>query len=246
MADLLVDAIDSYESGLRYGLSHFSRAVDLEKNMLRLRVADLGFWFVDIPRTSSTFIKNNLAEKIGYPFGKSGTLLDFGVKSPRSAAYSTLLPDHTPAFCVREIFGDELWQDIVTVSVVRNPYEWCWSLWRYVEERKDLGFSRGSFLSFLDQLENKIIGPVLTRRSYPTDFIQSDYILDPNNSEVLVKRVIHFEDRDAVMGILAEFGVTEAGHQGAMASKDRNFTLSATEKKVVHRICARDFDLFGY
>lgn len=246
MTTLLEDALDNYEIGLRYELSQIGRVLECERDTLRARIEELGFWFVDIPRTSSTFIKKNLAATLGYPFGKHGTYLGFEAGILRSAAFSCLLLDHSPAFQVRKILGAELWFSINTVSVVRNPYEWCWSLWRYVEERQELGFVRGSFKDFLAQLENNLVHPVAKRRSYPSNFIQSDYVFDPDSGERIVKRLVRFEDREAVIEFLADHGISNSTHDRPMASTHTYVGLTESEKKIVHRVCARDFDLLGY
>lgn len=246
MTTLLEDALDNYELGLRYELTHIRRGLELERETLRTRIKELGFWFVDVPRTSSTFIKQNLATKLGYPFGKTGTILGFEGSILRPAAYSSLLPDHTPAFQAKKILDEELWFSIKTFSVVRNPYAWCWSLWRFVEERQDLGFVRGSFQNFLTQLEVNLVHRIGERRSFPSDLIQSDYILDPDSGEIIVNRLIRFEDREAIIELLAEHGISDSTPDRPMASTGSYVGLTESEKKIIHRICARDFDLLGY
>lgn len=247
MPDFLSVALGGVESGDMLMLNHLNRAIETHRAILQARVVELGFWYVDIPRTSSTFIKNSLAERFGYPCGKTGTLFNTTVDGFRPLGYGVLLPDHTPAFIAEEILGEAIWQRIETVTVVRNPYDWCWSLWRYVEERYDLGFSRGSLSDFLVQLSANTARPIIGRKSYPSDFLQSDYVLQKNGNASLVKRILRFEDRDAISEFLSKRGVvTGESYFGAMASASQNRNLSISEKSLIHNICAKDFDLFGY
>src|SRR5262245_8701167 len=90
----------------------------------RSQIRRHGFWFVDIPRTSSTSIRVELGRFYGLPYGKSKTFED---------QYSTpqIFRDHVPAREMREILGTDLWERIFTFALVRNPWDRIVSMYNW-------------------------------------------------------------------------------------------------------------------
>jgi len=158
-----------------------------ERRALRSEIARNGFWFVDIPRTSSSSIKMELAERFGPLYGKR-KLLDDSIQVKSS------FRDHRPAAIMREWLGPELWDRLLTFSVVRNPWERMQSLYRYRQAKGHLPPTLG-FCDYMAQLDC----PSYVLRSSPGyqpayHYPQLDYLRDESGI-MLVKKVIPYERR---------------------------------------------------
>jgi len=84
-------------------------------HFIRSRVAKAGCWFVDLPRTSSNSIRQELWQEFGWPFN-----IEFG------SGYHSFLPGIGRHYKAREIrmhLRPLLWQKIFTFSIVRNPWD---------------------------------------------------------------------------------------------------------------------------
>ena len=86
-----------------------------------------GFWFVDIPRTSSSSLRTELAAKYGSNYGK-GSLFD------RTYTVSRSVPAHIPAVRARRRTGERLWDNSFTFSMVRNPWDRFLSIYWYARK----------------------------------------------------------------------------------------------------------------
>ncbi len=231
----LGNALDQYEHGLRANLWHANRALELEKTKLKDRLGSTGFWFVDVPRTSSSFVKAHLEKRWGYPYSKNSLF-----------ASSCLLPPHTPAHFLLDFLGADLWASIRSVSVVRNPYDWVVSLWGFVNDYEGLGFRKDSLHGFLEDLAKNLSVPIGHREVHPYHFCQADYLTEADGNRILVGEVLKFEERCQITEFLESLGFLDIDSRKIMDTKSPKHKLSATEKKMVHKILAKDFDVFGY
>jgi len=69
----------------------------LEVQLARLSILRHGFWFVDIPRTSSSAIRAELGARFGRAYGKR--------KAESGYATEQVFDDHVTAFVMREALG---------------------------------------------------------------------------------------------------------------------------------------------
>lgn len=88
------------------------------------KITSSGFWFVDIPRTSSSSIKVELGRIYGTPFGKENLL-------EREYSVNQIVPDHLTANEVIGIIGTSAWKNLFTFAIVRNPWERVFSMFNY-------------------------------------------------------------------------------------------------------------------
>jgi len=105
-----------------------------------------GFWFIDVPRTSSTSIRYSLGSQFGSAYGKNNVI---------EAAYRTkqTFNDHNTAMQMREIFGNEMWSSLFTFSIVRNPFDRAFSLYNFLIKRNKIpGWSFKYFISVLGEV----------------------------------------------------------------------------------------------
>ena len=219
--------------------------IELEKRKLKDKIKECSFWFVDITRTSSTAIKVALGAKFGWPFGQN-YYLDVTGRIIVSMLRSLLLPSHTPAFIVKHILGDELWKEIDTFTVVRNPYSWCSSLWHHAMKNHDLGLKTESFDLFLGSLEEKLVGDFTKRKIFPSNYRQSDYLLDADRN-VIVKNLLRFEDKKIIDNFLKSRGIIDYSTSPRfVATQSSDYQIASAEKTKIERIFSADFEILGY
>ena len=209
---------------------------------VRQRLRETGLWFVDIPRTSSTALKQQLANRYGKLYGKRGV---------RQGVQRGLVPDHTPAALMREQVGEELWQQLTTFSIVRNPWERVLSLYlhrRGVDHDVDVAFEE-----YVERLHAHRTGK---ERSDPLfqyhghDYGCSDFLVEADG-QLAVSRIVRFERRDQQLAELARewrlgplkgprsrIGVTGHGHYSRY--------YDAASRSRVESAFAEDVERWGY
>jgi hypothetical protein len=96
----------------------------LKTTYAKYKILKNGFWFVDIPRTSSSSIKSELGKKYGIAYGKSNIF-------EQKYSNQQIFPDHLPAREMRKILGAERWENLFTFTLVRNPWDRILSLYNY-------------------------------------------------------------------------------------------------------------------
>jgi len=240
---LMATALSQAQSGQGQLLMYLDRRLEGERRRVCDSVQQTGFWFVDIPRTSSTSIRALLGERFGFPHGKRNT---FG-QVPRTPM-SWLLVNHTPASVARIVIGEELWDRLTTFAVVRHPCTWARSLYLYTQRYETLGVPKEtSFLRFLEIVEERVRVPLGNRMVYPINLKQSDYIFA--DEVPLVKHILHFEDRNAVEGFFRQsLGLADFDLGKTMASGADNGSVdtSGREKAIIRSLFHEDFERLGY
>lgn len=153
---------------------------------VRSRLREIGFWFVDIPRTSTTTLKLAFYKKYGKVFGKP---------SPSQGIGMGLIPHHLPAWMVREQVGAELWDSLYTFALVRNPFARALSLFLFLQKNGKL--QGWTFARYVDQL----VQP--GGFDYHGHYLSNcGYICDAGGA-LLVSEVFRFEQRDEALGVIA-------------------------------------------
>ena len=153
---------------------------------VRNRLREIGFWFVDIPRTSTTTLKLAFYKKYGKLFGKPSASEGIGMG---------LIPHHLPARMVREQVGIELWDSLYTFAMVRNPFERAVSLFLFLQKNGKLqGWTFGRYVDQLVQPGGF---------DYHGHYLSNcGYICDADGA-LLVTEVFRFEQRDEALGVIA-------------------------------------------
>lgn len=200
-----------------------------------------GFWFVDVPRTSSSSIKSELGSRFGPAFGKKNVLeADF--------ATDQLIPDHVPAREMRDLLGAKDWDALYSFTFVRNPFDRVLSLYHYLQTVQQLP-DTWSFSEFVQRLadadaDTPIVGEPHVRLT------TCDYVLDVDGT-VLVDVIYRFEDRAAAVEKIGKrTGFRELGrlHLQRASPKGRAYRASYDDKDrdLVSRLYERDLALFNY
>ncbi len=237
----LQTAIENAQAGKNHNLNYLAWIINVEQNKVIREVVQQNFWYVDIPRTSSTHIKDLLGTQFGYPFGKTDSIIKDGI----TKTTSLLLAAHTPAFNMIDLLGDKTWQNIRTFSVVRNPYTWSVSLWLYTKKYASLNFKNGTFSDFLEELSKNFIGEKENRNFFPTHYKQTDYITSLDG-KIIVSELLKFEEREFINEYLSEIGVKLISTEKSLETYSDLYNPTDKEKTLVHKIFEDDFDMLGY
>lgn len=202
-----------------------------------------GFWFVDVPRTSSSSIKVELSKRFGKVYGKSG-LLDKELET------SNLIKDHRTAIYIRTLIGHKAWDRIFTFSIVRNPWDRILSLYHY-RSRKGSIPTGMAFRDYVIELESSNCGTKGALHYLPAHrYGATDYLLDEDGI-LLVDFVGRFEDRDQALKTISE----KIGHRlpsdaKVQAARPDNKHYSHyyddETKEVIARVFAKDLATFEY
>ena len=228
-------------SGKSKNYISLEKNIKLEKKKLKASLLEYPFWFVDIPRTSSKTISQMMWKHFGYPFGGRNQKLN------DKLIYKTslILPNHSHAFIVQYLVGEEMWKQINTFTIVRNPYEWSYSLWSYSKENETPNIANETFLNFLETIELNLQINIYDRKINHKSFLQTDYLLD-NHGTILVDQILPFENRDKIISYLKAIGIKYSPEIHINKSKNSNYKMSRIEKKKVEQIFSKDFEVLGY
>ena len=128
----------------------------------------------------------------------------------------------------------QIWKEIQTFTIVRNPYDWCSSLWHYCRENEIQDFSHGTFLRFLDLIEFNLQTNIYDREICHKSFLQTDYLMD-KDGVMLVKQVLPFEDRETIKRLFRKIGVNYSSEIWVNKSKNSNYEISSYEKVIVYK-----------
>ena len=200
-------------------------------------ISQQGFWFVDVPRTSSSSIRAELTRRFGIVNGKHGYL-----EEDKKYAVPQVIPPHQTAAEMRDRLGVELWEKLFTFGFVRNPYERIWSFYCYWERSGKLpqGETFGQFVTAIQGPRRR--NPNLSRSAF-------DFMSD-KKGQIIVDRVCRFEDRDEELvkvgkkikmkftGLVAQRAAANKGHY-------REY-YDQKSKRAIDELFAMDFELGGY
>ena len=209
----------------------------------------IGFWFVDVPRTSSTAIKRQLVAKHGAVFGKRGD---------RQGVEEGLVPDHTPAAVLREALGSDFWARLKQFAVVRNPWDRALSMYLF---RRDIqGHHLPAFERYLEMMfdhrqalaagedPTEVAGDLFAYHGY---WWSCSRFLCAEDGDLLVTDVIRYERRDEDLAALAERwarpGLAAPSPRLSSTRHDHYaWHYSDLARDLVAEIYADDIERFGY
>lgn len=202
-----------------------------------------GFWFVDIPRTSSSSIRAELGKIYGSPYGKMNLI-------EKEHSSEQVFQDHIPAKIMKELFQPGIWEELFTFALVRNPWDRMVSL--YNHRRRVQGIPEEvSFRDYILELGEHKWGIAGGLFAYHAHYLGcSDYVCGVDG-KILVKFVGKFENRSRDIARIAEAIGTQG--LGALAIQkasppDRHYSLYYDEdtRNIVGELYARDIELFDY
>lgn len=206
------------------------------------RVARDGFWFVDVPRTSSTSIRSELGRRFGVVHAKqNGTMV--------SRLTRQLLPPHLTAREARQTFGDELWSRLFTFAFVRNPWDRTVSMYCFRQQRKN--FKEGlTFRDYVRQLVRVRDSPD-AKFSYAPLWLEAfDFVAD-DDGRIMVTHLGKYETRQQDLRVIGGvLGCPELGQSHLQMSRRPRGSYvdyyDAETRDLIGQFYRRDVEAFGY
>jgi len=217
----------------------------LRKNLKRKSgirsIRKAGFWFVDIPRTSSSSVRSELGRCFGPPYGKAN-LID------REHAAEQLFPDHVPAVEMRELIGERIWDKLFVFTLVRNPWDRMLSLYHYLWKRGRIPQDWDFALFVKHFLDGDTSVPAFRFRANMLRMV--DFVLD-REGRLLVDDIIRFEDRDiGLKRVAGRIGLSDFGHlhiqKASPNGEHYRIAYDSDTRDKVARYFQRDIDFFDY
>ncbi len=146
-----------------------------------------GFWFIDIPKTSSTSIRAELGGKHGLVYLKSESKFSF--QAHKSGSYMI------------EYLGRRSWDKLFTFSFVRNPWDKTLSFYLY---GRSIGyFQQFDFKNFVFEIKKEFdSGNSIFH--WPGPYQSCSYYLFSKKGELLVDFVGKIENREEDIKVVRE------------------------------------------
>jgi len=206
------------------------------------QIKKYGFWFIDIPRTSSTSIRVELGKEYSMVYGKSD-VFEKGFKQIQ------IIPDHIPAIKMQEIMGKKEWEKLFTFTFVRNPWDRMVSFYHYRLKSKLLRPDM-DFREFILRLKSSKFGEIGTYNFYGHYFGSSDFVSDRNNN-IIVDFIGKYENRQKDIQYIAnKIGSKELGkiaiQKATPAKKHYSDYYDDETKMIIEKVYHKDIELFGY
>ncbi len=224
---------------MRNGLKKVKSKIKREYG--RLMILRYGFWFIDVPRTSSSSISAELGKHFGRTYGKRN-LLEGEHSIPQ------IFHDHIPAKEMRPILGNFLWNKIFTFAIVRNPWERTYSMYNY---RKKVGNipKEWNFREYVLELKDATVD-TLFFEYHGFRYSSSDYLLG-NDGKVIVNRIVKYEDRvKDLKEIGSRINLKNLGklHLQRASPKHRHYSefYDNQTKTIIEQLYLKDIELFDY
>lgn len=213
----------------------------IQRFRFRSKIRHQRFWFVDVPRTSSSSVRSELAKRFGPVNGKA----NIDVKEHATKQW---IPDHTTADRMKKILGPAVWNQIFTFSIVRNPWDRIASLYYYMKKRNSLP-DGWDFSNFVTRLEHAT-GATPEFRYHGRRFGAADYLTD-SSGQLIVDQIIKFEERERGLQMIGEkIGFPKLGQVHVLAAKPKAQHYSAlytpNTQRIIEERYAMDIELFGY
>lgn len=207
------------------------------RSRIRSKVGKTKLWFVNIPRTSSSFVQVNLGECLGYPYGKHVQTGNVTL----SGNYTRAMGTHPPAAFVKKYLGPDLWNSLETFTIVREPVSWSVSMWRFKCVYKKWDMTYGAYIEWM---RKNMETDFFQRKPEVGYFFQSDYIFDPDNGELMVKRVFNFDQRDEISDYLrSRLQVELPIAERVLPTDSLSYSLSKDDLALAHKFFEKDIEL---
>lgn len=198
------------------------------------------FLFVHVPKTGGSSIVRVLAPHCLAPIKTPYRRLLSHLPVPENVDKAFIRQHVTAAWIRRKI--PETYDNALTFAVVRDPYEWCVSYWRFVKRNKNSStHARAQDWTLLDFLA------YVRRRRATKDIRQSAWVTDKQGS-LIVDELLRFENLNAEFDRLAAtLGLSLAlPHVNASPVSSAEYEFSAEEIVQINTLFADDFANFGY
>jgi len=211
------------------------------------RIRTENFWFVDIPRTSSSSIKVELGRLYGTAYAKLN-IADEGYGEKQ------IIPDHVPALQMHDILGNELWNEIFSFTFVRNPWDRMVSLFLY---RKNAAKDIPNSMTFKQYIRNlfyymtNMVNKKSSLFSYYGYYFSASNFISDRNGNVIVDFIGRYENRkEDIEKISSIIDCPSLGnlHLHKINKKGIHYSqfYDAETKDIISELYSKDIELFQY
>jgi FkbM family methyltransferase len=207
------------------------------------RIKKEGFWFVDIPRTSSSSIKAELGSVFGAAYAKLN-IKDYGYGK------KSMLPDHLLAKDMKELLGEDCWNNLFSFTFVRNPWDRAVSLYLYRKrlEKNILDMEFKDYVIALYKHLTKQENSLFAYHGYSLS--ASDFILD-DDENVIIDYVGKYENRNEDINYISrKIGCRTLGNLCLQKANKENTHYSQfyddESREIIEEIYQKDIELFKY
>ena len=227
----------------------FKKIKNFLKNQIDIFLANKklkshGFWFIDIPRTSSSSVKVAMNKYFGWPYGKYDLFeKEFSSHSP--------YPDHLLVEEVIDLVGQRNWKKLRKFTIVRNPYERIISIYLYNLKMKVIhnSLSINEFVKCMFDYKYKDIKWKFLE--WEKRWLPAHDFLIKNGKIAQDITIIKYENRE---NELYEFFERKIEREAlSIKIQDTNLKnnfnlkdLNIESIKIINKIYEKDFFYFGY
>lgn len=204
-----------------------------------------GFWFIDIPRCSTTSIKIELAQRFGPLYGKT-------IPGADSRHVGQFVPDHETARAMRKRLGATVWEELFTFTLVRNPWDRMYSLYRFRMKHYPW-IPRASLSEYLSQLDCPNYMARGSMHNFHGNYYGAHQYIHDDDGRQIVSFVGRYENRAEDLHTIGErIGCPELGAKHLNTAAESKSAPSYVEaytpetRALVARVFARDIEEFGY
>lgn len=203
-------------------------------------VARHGFWFVDIPRTSSSSIRYELGKQFGKAYAKENRV-------EKEFSQEQIFRDHRTAQEMSDKLGRLIWNRIFTFTMVRNPWDRTHSMYNF-RKKVDTIPQEWSFREYVLALKNREPAELFKYRGHYLG--SADYVLG-NNGQVIVDFIAKYENREQDLKIISNrLNMDDLGDVFIQRASPKGTHYSQfyddETREIVRSVFSRDVELFDY
>lgn len=209
------------------------------------------FVFVHVPKAAGTSVTNMLSKYTTYQDLEIGGT-HFGEYIQPAYKKRFGIGKHSPASNIRDLIGQEHWNNMFTFSIVRNPYDRVISTYKFLNKWEGTPEHYKKELVKFTDINDYILSNMWEESDGP-DFIfkpQTFWLTDVNDrSKLIVNFVGKLETLDQDLAkIMSKIEKTniEVEEAPQLNKTEGEFELSAEAVEKINRVYARDFDFWGY
>ena len=204
-------------------------------------IEDSGFWFIDIPRTSSSSTRLSLFKMFGKGYGKSNIF-------EKEFAKQSFYRDHLTANESFLFFGANSWRKLNKFTIVRNSWERVYSIYGYLL-RANLIPAEISFSDFIKEIYKIFSNKESELKIWPKTLYSSVNFLRVYDGSIDKSiRILNYENRlEELENYFNEFNIKFEPAEQLMKSnlgKSYRDAYSDMEIKLVEKIYSEDIVRF--
>lgn len=209
------------------------------------------FIFIHVPKAAGTSVTNILSKYTTYKDLEIGGT-HFGEQIQPAYKKRFGISKHSPASGIREVIGEEAWNEMFTFSIVRNPYDRAISTYKFLKKWEGTSEAFKKKLNKFNDINEYILSDIWEESDGP------DYIFKPQtfwltDAEDRSKTIVDFVgklesfDRDLAYIMSKIEGEEILPYQSPRLNETKGeFKLSDTAIEKINRVYARDFKFWDY